>query len=143
MYDLKRGIYDSIIHSLLVLCSLRSLCRVCMLFMHNLSLLQGVFHISASLLLINSTEDEIHFLQGPAFGLFEEYDDEGTHGKAEDAKHKESFPANLIDSTRGNFRNDEVEQPLCGGTEADTVGAKTSWEDLSEQTMLVGCNGKI
>lgn len=131
--------------SLLVLCSLcslRSLCRVCMLFMHNLSLLQGVFHISTSLLLINSTENEIHLLQGSAFGLFEEYDDEDTHGKAEDAKHEESLPANLIDSTRGNLSDDEVEQPLCGGTETDTVGAKTSWEDLPVQTMLVDCNGQ-
>lgn len=110
--------------------------------MHNLSLLQGVFHISASLLLINSTENEIHLLQGSALGLFEEYDDEDTHGKAEDGKHEESLPANLIDSTRGNLSDDKIEQPLCGGTETNTVGAKTSWEDLSVQTMLVDCNGQ-
>lgn len=124
------------------LCSLRSLCRVCMLLMHNLSLLQGVFDISTSLLLINSTENEVHLFQGPALGLFEEHDDEDTHGKAEDAKHEEGFPANLIDSARGNLGDDEVEQPLCGGSETDTVGAKTSWEDLSEQTMSVNRNGQ-
>lgn len=131
--------------SLLALCSfrsLRSLCRVCMLFMHNLSLLQGVFDISASLLLINSTENEIHLLQGPALGLFEEYDDEDTHGKAEDAKHEEGLPANLIDSARGNLSDNEVEQPLCSGSETNTVGAKTGWENLSEQTLLVNCNGQ-
>lgn len=119
--------------SLFVLCSLRSLCRVCILFMHNLSLLQGVFDISESLLLINSTENEVHLLQGPALCLFEEYDDEDTHGKAEDAKHEEGFPAYLIDSAGGNLSDDEVEQPLRGGSEPDTVGAQTSWENLSEQ----------
>lgn len=130
--------------SLLVLyrlCSLRSLRSLFMLFMHNLSLLQGVLHISTSLQLIDSTENEIHILQGPALSLFEEYDDKDTHGKAEDAKHEESLPANLIDSTRGDLSDDKVEQPLRGGTETDTVRAKTSWEDLSEQTMLVDCNG--
>ena len=134
--------------SLLVLSSLRilrspcSLRQLSMLFMHDLSFMQCVFHISASLLLINSTENKIHLLQGPALGFFEEYNDEGSHGKAEDSKHEESLPAYLVDSTRGNLSDDEVEQPLRGGTKTDTVGAKTSWENLSEPRLLVKCYEK-
>lgn len=109
--------------------------------MHDLSFMQCVFHISASLLLIDSTENEIHLLQGPALSFFEEYNDESSHGKAEDSKHEESLPANLVDSARGNFSDDEVEHPLRGGTKTDTVGAKTSWEDLLKQAMLVNYNG--
>jgi hypothetical protein len=100
--------------SLLVLSSLRSLCSIrsvrglSMLFMHDLGFMQCVFHISSSLLFINSTKNEIHLLQGPALSFFEEYNDEGSHGKAEDSKHEESLPANLVDSARGNLSDDEV-----------------------------------
>jgi hypothetical protein len=108
--------------------------------MHNLSLLQSVFDISTSLLLINGTEDEIHLLEGAALGLFEEYNHKDAHGETEDAEHEESSPANLVDGARSHLGNDEVEQPLGGCTEADTIGTETSWEDL--ETMLVECNLK-
>jgi hypothetical protein len=103
--------------------------------MQNLSLVQGVLDIGTSLLLIDSTEDEIHLLEGAALGLFEENDHKDAHGEAEDAEHEESSPANLVDGARGDFGDDEVEQPLGGCTEADTIGTETSWEDL-ERTLV-------
>lgn len=108
--------------------------------MHNLSLLQSVLDISTSLLLINSAEDEIHLLEGAALGLFEEYNHKDAHGKTEDTEHEEGSPADLVDGARSDLGNDEVEQPLGGCTEADTIGTETSWEDL--ETMLVECELK-
>jgi hypothetical protein len=98
--------------------------------MHHLSLLQGVLNVSTSLLLINGTEDEIHLFQGPALGFLKEDQYEHTHGKAEDAKHEECSPADLVDCTGSNFGDNKVEKPLCGCSEANTVSTKAGWEDL-------------
>jgi hypothetical protein len=98
--------------------------------MHHMGLLQGVLDVGASLLLVNGAEDEIHLFQGPALGFFEEDNNEHTHGKAKNAKHKECSPADLVDSPRSDLGDDKVEKPLCGCSKADTVRTKTGWEDL-------------
>lgn len=106
-----------------------------MLFMGDLRLLESVFNISTPLLLVNSPENEIHLFQGPAFGFLEEDHHENAHGSAENAKHEEGPPPNLVYVMRSDLGDDKVEQPLCGCSKANTIGAKTSGEYLKETSL--------
>lgn len=92
-----------------------------MLRMPHVVLVQGVLHIRTALLLSNATEDQVHFLQGPALGFLHEDGHKDTHGSAEDTKHDEGLPANVVDGIGGDLGDDEVEQPLRGSAKTDTV----------------------
>lgn len=108
-------IRDEVLNSSAISSLLRMLCML------KLVLVQSVLHIRTTLFLSNGTEDQIHVLQGPALGFFHEESDKDSIGSAEDAEHDEGLPANAVDGTRSNFSNDEVEQPLSGSSETDTV----------------------
>jgi hypothetical protein len=98
--------------------------------MFKVLLLQGGLHISLSLNLIDSSKHKVHLFQSLALGLLQEEGDEDTHASAEASEHDESLPSNGVDGAGSDLRDDEVEEPLSGSSEADTIRAKTSGEDL-------------
>lgn len=106
-----------------------------MLRMHRFILLQGALHVSASLFLINGSENKIHLFQGPALGFLQEYNDKHTHGQTEDAKHEECPPANCINGPGSDLCNDEIKEPLSACSEADTIRTKTGREDLKSESV--------
>ena len=115
-----------------------------MLCMLELGLVQSVLHIRTTLLLSNGTKDQIHFLQGPALGFLNEEGDKDSISSAEDAEHDEGLPANAMDGARGDLGNNEVEQPLSGSSETDTVRAKASRENLKTNSALAKpVHGKV
>jgi hypothetical protein len=48
----------------------------------------------------------------------------------------------VVDGIGGNFGDDEVEEPLGCGGEADAVCAETGWEDLCSVSCLQTEKGK-
>lgn len=89
--------------------------------MLNAILVQGRLHVSLSLYLINSTEYKVHLLECLSFGFLEEDSHEYTHASAEGSEHDECFPAHGVDGTRSDFGDDEIEEPLSGGSEPNTI----------------------
>lgn len=89
--------------------------------MFKVLLLQSRFHISLSLYFIDSPKHKVHLLQGLPLGLLQEEGDEKAHASAEASEHDESLPADGVDGTRCDLGNDEVEEPLGGSSEADTI----------------------
>lgn len=85
------------------------------------ALVHSMFHRSTAVRLVDSAEEDVHVLETAALGLLGENDDEDTHGNAEDTKHEESPPANVVDSFGGDFGDDETPEPLGCGCQADTV----------------------
>lgn len=115
---------------LLLLISLRHLHMLTMLRLRNMRFVQHLLHIRRSLRLIHTSKQDIHILQTAPFGLLDEESHEDAHGATEDAEHEERAPADVIDGIGGDFGDDEVEEPLRCGGEADAVCAETGWEDL-------------
>lgn len=85
------------------------------------ALVHGMFHRSTAVGLIDSTEENVHILKTAALGLLGEDNDEDTHGNAEDTKHEECAPADVVDGFGGDFSDDETPEPLGCGCQTDTV----------------------
>lgn len=101
-----------------------------MLRLRNMRLVKHLLHIRRSLRLIHTSKQDIHILQTATLGLLDEESHKYAHGETKDAKHEESAPADVVDGVGGDFGDDEVEEPLGCGGEADAVCAETGWEDL-------------
>lgn len=108
----------------------RHLQMLTMLRLRNMRLVKHLLHICRSLRLIHTSKQDIHILQTSALGLLDEESYEYAHGETEDAEHEECAPADVVDGIWGDFRDDEVEEPLGCSGEADAVCAETGWEDL-------------
>lgn len=89
-----------------------------------------MLHVRLSLVLTNEAKQDVHVLESAALGLLDKEDDKRQHAAAEAAKHDERAPADVVDGSGCDFRNDKVEQPLRGGGETDTVLTETCREDL-------------
>lgn len=121
---------NSLLIPALLLVSLRRLHMLTLLRLRNMRLVQHLFHIRGSLRLIYTSEQDIHILQTSSLCLLDEESREDAHGAAKDAEHEECAPTDVIDGVGGDFGDDEIEEPLCCGSEADAVCAETGWEDL-------------
>lgn len=75
---------------------------------------------------VNSAEQNVHILKGLALCLPNEEEGEDAVCEAEDAEHDEGLPAKVVDGVRCEFRDNEVEEPLGGRGQADSIGSETS-----------------
>lgn len=90
-----------------------------------------MLHVCLSLVLTNEAKQNVHVLKSAALSLLDKKDDKRQHAAAEAAKHDECAPADVVDGSGRDFRDDKVEQPLRGGGETDTVFTETCREDLT------------
>lgn len=80
----------------------------------------------------DSTEDDVHLLERLALGLGDQQR-EGTHTSDVDGgEHDEELPAELGYQGWGDLGDDEVEQPLGGRSEGETVVASAVGEDVGD-----------
>ena len=86
-----------------------------------LSVAHRALDILLSLLWRRTPKQHVDLFERHLLGLWDEEEDEDSVRKTEDAKHDEGFPPDVVDGFRRDFRDDEVEEPLCGCGEADTV----------------------
>lgn len=110
-----------------------------------------VFHVRLNLFgprICVGAEQDVNLFKRHSLCLRKEQENKDSIGKTEDAKHQKGAPAledmldepksntfglgayNAIDSRRGDLRDDEVEQPLRGSRETDTICTESGWEDL-------------
>lgn len=81
--------------------------RISFIFLSN-----GQLHIFSSLLGRHGSEKNIHLFQTAACSVFQEDENESAHGRAKDAKHDESAPADAVDGRGGDLCDDEIKKPL-------------------------------
>jgi len=103
--------------------------------------MKHTLHISSTHISIHSPEKDLHILESPAFGLLDEEVDKDKVGSAEDAKHEEDAPANVVDGAGCHVGDGEIEEPLGGGCHTHTVGSETRWEDLGDVDPGYGAPG--
>lgn len=80
-----------------------------MLSVSSLLLPKRVLDIRPSLLLVNSTENKIHLLQGPALSLSNKDSHEDSHGGTEHTEHEEGSPPDLVNGVGCDLCDDKVE----------------------------------
>ena len=81
--------------------------RISFIFLSN-----GQLHILSSLLGRHGSEKNIHLFQTAARSVFQEDENESAHGRAKDAKHDESAPADAVDGRGCDLCDDEIKKPL-------------------------------
>lgn len=79
----------------------------------EVSLLEDVIDIGATLLLRDVAEQDVHVFESAALSLLDQEEGEGAVGNTEDAEHQEDFVSNVGIGGRGELSNNKVEQPLC------------------------------
>jgi hypothetical protein len=102
------------------------------LVMRHSSLLQDLLDIGTTLSLVDGPEQDVHVLQTAALRFLDEEQHEHSHGQAEDAKHEKGSPSDVVDRAGGDFRDDEVEEPLRSRSGADTVRSEAGRKDLDD-----------
>ena len=95
--------------------------------------MQDLLDIRATLGLVDRAEQHVHVFQTTALGLLKEEKHKHAHGHAEDAKHQEGSPADVVDGTRGDLRDDKVEEPLRSRANTNAVGTEARGENLSHR----------
>lgn len=86
-----------------------------------LSIAHRALDILLPLLRRRASEQHVDLFERHLLGLRDEEEDEDSVREAEDAEHDEGFPPDVVDGFRGDFRDDEVEEPLRGCGETDTI----------------------
>lgn len=95
-------------------------------------LVKSMVNICPSLIFGDYAEDNVHILQSSTLRLLDEEYDESAVSNAEDAKHDEGSPADMVDSSRRNFGDDKVKQPLGGGCKTNAIFTEAGGEDLDQ-----------
>jgi len=85
--------------------------------------MQHTLYISSTNLRLHSAEQDLHILERAALGLLNKEPDKDEVGSTEDAEHEENSPADVVDGAWGHVCDGEVEEPLSGCCQTNTVGA--------------------
>lgn len=101
------------------------------------TLAQHLLNIRSPLRSIDIAEQDVHILQTAALGLLDKHEHKHAHGDTEHAKHEECPPADVVHRTRRDLSDDEIEEPLRRGAEADTVGSQPSGKDLASKSVAI------
>jgi len=107
----------------------------------NRTLVQHTLDIRSTHIRLHSPEQDLHVLEGSALGLLNEEVDKDEVSSAEDAEHQEDLPADVVDGAGCHVGDSEVEEPLRGGGESDTVRSQTGGEDLGDVDPRNGAPG--